>query len=47
MLARSLTVAAVLGVFIALPITVSAAGETHRFADSTPIYENRSYSPAE
>jgi beta-glucosidase len=47
MLARSLTVAAVLGVFIALQITVSAAGKTHRFADSTPIYENRSYSPAE
>jgi beta-glucosidase len=47
MLARSLTVAAVLGVFIALPITVSAAGETHRFGGSTPIYENRSYSPAE
>jgi beta-glucosidase len=47
MLARSLTVAAVLGVFLALPITVSAAGERHRFADSTAIYQNRSYSPAE
>ena len=47
MFARLFTILAVLGVFIALPITVSAAGETHRFADSTPIYQDRSYSPAE
>jgi beta-glucosidase len=43
---RLLLFASVLGLLAALPIRVSAAGGTHG-ADATPIYENRSYSPAE
>ena len=46
LLARSMLVACVLGLFVALPVTVPAAGESHGL-DSSPIYLNRSYSPAE
>src|SRR5437588_6883778 len=45
-IARSILIASVLSTPAALTITVPAAGGTHG-ADTTPIYQNRSYSPAE